>query len=463
MLTVSVRTRNTTTSCFSAWADADITAFIVPSASLAVSDDEVCEGTDAVVTITTSENLVDYEAFIGGTSVATGTGDGSNLNITIDDADLALGNNTITLIADNGDCQITLTDNGLVSLSSNSIAPTAAVSSQNNFCIGDFANISLSYSGGNLGTGAVATWFSDASMTSVIGAGSPLAIDAPMTTSTYYVSFSGVCNTTAAVPVTVTLNSESVAPDSATPDKSGYCEGDETKVTLSYTGGDMGDGAQAQWYADASLTTLMGTGNNLEINAPAMTSEYYVVLSGVCNTTPAVVASVEVNHVPDLDISPDTTIGFGANANLWTSNETGYSYAWTPAATLSNSEIYNPIASPAETTEYTVVVTSEHGCIAEKTVIVTVEGEIVINTGFTPNDDGYNETWVIEQIEFFGENDVEIYNRQGVLVYKTHAYKNDWKGTYMDTDKKLPVGTYYFLLNLNDGTPIYTGSVTIIK
>jgi gliding motility-associated-like protein len=86
--------------------------------------------------------------------------------------------------------------------------------------------------------------------------------------------------------------------------------------------------------------------------------------------------------------------------------------------------------------------------------IVLGAQSIVVHNAFSPNGDGKNETFVIENIENF-ENTVEIYNRWGVLVYETKNYDNTnifFDGnsggrTTIKQSEGLPTGTYYYILN----------------
>ncbi|MFA9192738.1 gliding motility-associated C-terminal domain-containing protein, partial [Flavobacterium sp. FZUC8N2.13] len=85
-------------------------------------------------------------------------------------------------------------------------------------------------------------------------------------------------------------------------------------------------------------------------------------------------------------------------------------------------------------------------------------GSIVVHNAFTPNNDGTNEVFKIDNIEdtlCYPENSVEIYNRWGVLVYETKGYNNDdkaFKGfsegrVTVDKSAGLPTGTYFYILN----------------
>ena len=82
----------------------------------------------------------------------------------------------------------------------------------------------------------------------------------------------------------------------------------------------------------------------------------------------------------------------------------------------------------------------------------------------TPNNDGYNDFFRILGIESFPNAVVKIYNRWGTLVFESSGYNNTnnyWDGTNQFDKKKLPVGVYYYVidLGLKKVEKIYTGSV----
>ncbi len=85
-------------------------------------------------------------------------------------------------------------------------------------------------------------------------------------------------------------------------------------------------------------------------------------------------------------------------------------------------------------------------------------GTILVHNAFTPNGDGTNEVFKIDNLEdtiCYPENTVEIYNRWGVLVYETKGYNNSdksFKGfsegrVTIDKSAGLPTGTYFYILN----------------
>ena len=86
---------------------------------------------------------------------------------------------------------------------------------------------------------------------------------------------------------------------------------------------------------------------------------------------------------------------------------------------------------------------------------VTVDNCFYITDGLSPNNDGLNDTFYIECIEEFPDNKLKIYNRYGVQIYESNNYLNDWDGKpnmgIPSTSEKLPVGTYFYILDLNTG------------
>jgi gliding motility-associated-like protein len=71
--------------------------------------------------------------------------------------------------------------------------------------------------------------------------------------------------------------------------------------------------------------------------------------------------------------------------------------------------------------------------------------------GFSPNGDGINDTWVIENIALYPNNVVRVYNRSGKVVYQIKGYNNTFDGmsNKVNSTKKLPVGVYYFTVEFN--------------
>ena len=82
---------------------------------------------------------------------------------------------------------------------------------------------------------------------------------------------------------------------------------------------------------------------------------------------------------------------------------------------------------------------------------------LTIYNEFSPDGDGVNDTFVIDCLERFPNNKLEVFNRWGNIVYSKRGYQNDWGGTsngrgVIKASDELPVGTYYYVLDLGNGS-----------
>jgi gliding motility-associated-like protein len=100
-------------------------------------------------------------------------------------------------------------------------------------------------------------------------------------------------------------------------------------------------------------------------------------------------------------------------------------------------------------------------------VIQTVE-DVVIYEGISPNGDEANDVWLIDNIENYPNNLVRLFNRWGDLVFEQRGYDNldyVWKGNAnrgpILGDGQLPDGTYFYHVNLGNGSPVRKGYVVI--
>ena len=82
---------------------------------------------------------------------------------------------------------------------------------------------------------------------------------------------------------------------------------------------------------------------------------------------------------------------------------------------------------------------------------------LVVYNEFSPNGDGVNDFFKIDCISRYPGNVLQVYNRWGNIVYEKRSYNNDWDGTpngraIVQQEDQLPVGTYYYVLDLGDGS-----------
>ena len=196
--------------------------------------------------------------------------------------------------------------------------------------------------------------------------------------------------------------------------------------------------------------------------APVKTTTYVLnVFNSGCSDTDTVV--VNINTLPEIDvIANDYLILEGTSTQLLASGAgTGGVYDWEPPIGLDDPTIYNPIASVKKPTRYIVKGEDQNGCADTASLYIDVASSIVFSDGITPNGDGLNDTWIIKLIEEFPGATVHIYNRWGQKVFESTGYISEWDG--MSNNRKLPVGTYYYLIDLGPNQKKHTGPITIMR
>ncbi|UTW67766.1 BspA family leucine-rich repeat surface protein [bacterium SCSIO 12643] len=176
--------------------------------------------------------------------------------------------------------------------------------------------------------------------------------------------------------------------------------------------------------------------------------------------------SVDITRFPQpvVTVRADSTVYYEQSLTLYSQSEFVVEYQWSPSIYLNSSTSQQPICTPQETTEYTLIGKSADGCYSEpKSVYITVYpgGELLIPNTFSPNGDGYNDYFEIPGIAFLPEMRMTIFNRNGEILYQKKGYQNDWDGT--SNGKVLPVATYYYVIDLGNNQEPIKGDITIIK
>ncbi|WP_028892116.1 T9SS C-terminal target domain-containing protein [Tenacibaculum sp. 47A_GOM-205m] len=87
--------------------------------------------------------------------------------------------------------------------------------------------------------------------------------------------------------------------------------------------------------------------------------------------------------------------------------------------------------------------------------------DLSVSNGFSPNGDGVNDTFIIQGLHNYPNNRLEVYNRWGNRVYRSYNYQNNWNAIGNKQNKKLPVGTYFYVLNIEGDKRILKGWVYI--
>jgi len=208
--------------------------------------------------------------------------------------------------------------------------------------------------------------------------------------------------------------------------------------------------------------------NNDTIANPIVTLKDTTLLTCVVFSVPGcddtVRIKVNVWKNPIADAGPDRRVRLGSSIQIaGKSDGTDVKYYWTPGSYLDNANTLNPVTTPPVDMLYALHVESDHGCKAAiDEMKVRVFDKIIIPNTFTPNGDGVNDYWEIRDLDVFTDAIIEVYNTAGQRVYRSTGYDKAWDGTM--NGRPLPVGTYYYAINLKEPKmkPM-VGYVTIIR
>ncbi len=270
---------------------------------------------------------------------------------------------------------------------------------------------------------------------------------------TYAVQASNTCGVTAS---SNTLKVSILAPLAPPVVQDGSACG-AANIVLTAQGAEAGN---YRWYDQPSGGSPIAKATGSTYVTPVLehSRTYYVaVVKQGCESERIPVQAI-VEPVPVADAGTRVLIDAGQSIALQGSG--GGTYLWTPATGLDNPTLQNPAANPTETTTYTLTVTNEQGCQDTAQVVVQVRKPLSIPNAFSPNGDGVNDTWVIENIAEFKGVQIEIFNRWGNRIFESMSYQNEWDGIYRG--KPLPVSTYFYVLTMPDKKQL-AGHVDIIQ
>ncbi|MDO7884433.1 gliding motility-associated C-terminal domain-containing protein [Hymenobacter sp. CA2-7] len=225
-----------------------------------------------------------------------------------------------------------------------------------------------------------------------------------------------------------------------------------------------GPSPQYQWRVDgvavAGATTPVFTTTTLR-NGQLVTVALQAAT--VCGSLTVVSNAVRaiINPPVDVDAGPNKEIMAGEQVTLEGKADGTYPVAWTPSLGLTfGSDPLRPVAAPLVTTTYTLSAGTGY-CADSSPVTVTVTPRLRIPTAISPNGDGVDDTWEIDNIGAYTGNHVLVFNRWGSKIFDASGYgrSNEWNGTI--SGQPAPIGTYYYVITLGNGHS-YSGPLTVV-
>ena len=304
-------------------------------------------------------------------------------------------------------------------------------------------------------------WYDKNKLDSLIGNSSVLQVR-PKRFSEYY----GIVKGHSGCSDTFQFNIRNLLPE-ILPVSPILCAGDTT--LLSFINLIDSDSLTCTWSPSDLVFEDPLTGNILVTGS----SDFVVTLSCTnqygCNITKQVPVDIfEYSPPLNIDAIPDTIL-LGESSQLNATFDKDYIYEWTPTDGLSASNIYNPIASPTQTSTYSLKIINGDGCRNEASLLIVVinpmceEPYQFIPNAFSPNGDKKNDKFYVRG-DFITEIKLRIYNRWGELVFYTEDKNEGWDGTYKGSISAQDVYGYQVEFLCADGKKYFKkGNITLIR
>jgi gliding motility-associated-like protein len=229
------------------------------------------------------------------------------------------------------------------------------------------------------------------------------------------------------------------------------CPGNNATLTVS--------GAPAGSYSYTWATGASSAVSNSSAFPVSTTGNYTVFgvnLSSNCTASQTANVNVFPPTIATILVSKQK-ICRGDSANLSVSAQ---SFTWSTGS--NNSSIY---VKPVANTQYSVLVADNNGCTSTQfaTIQIDLSCDFKVYNVVTPNGDNINDVWLIENIHKFPNNYVEIFNRWGKRIYFTNGYNNESNYWPSPNAKDLTPSTYFYLIDLGDGSPKIKGWLEVLN
>lgn len=277
-----------------------------------------------------------------------------------------------------------------------------------------------------------------------------------LTAGTYTVTVVDNAGCTAVATTTITSPAQSTITTSGTPAHCGVADG---TASASATGG------------NAPFTYVWQPGNvsgqvlsNVPGGVYTVTATDATGCSATATYTVLTTGSLNVTVSPALSfIDPGESVNLTATVNPAIP---GTVYSWNPPTGLSCTNCPDPVATPGQTTTYTVTATAPDGCSGTANATVDVKiicGDYFIPTIFSPNGDGKNDELCVLGTCITSMH-LAIYDRWGEKVFESTDQQSCWDGTYKDRPMNSNSFVYKVELTFINGKTISEkGNISLVR
>lgn len=179
--------------------------------------------------------------------------------------------------------------------------------------------------------------------------------------------------------------------------------------------------------------------------------------SGVQTINDDVLPIASFTATPSSPIAPNQTITFTSTSTISVGSISSETWSFGDGGSASGTTV-NYGYPNAGSFPVILIVTGSNGCKDTASVMYDVTAVLSIPNVITPNGDGRNDFLKFKNLEFFGTNNISIFNRWGKKVFEQVSYKNDWNGAGLED------GTYFFILEVPLAEPkTYNGHFQLIR
>ena len=117
---------------------------------------------------------------------------------------------------------------------------------------------------------------------------------------------------------------------------------------------------------------------------------------------------------------------------------------------------------------YLVEIVDDMGCVIEDSIEVKSNPNLCLQFAkvFSPNGDGINDFWKIQNIHLYPQAIVSIYNSEGSQVFRRRNYLNAEENAFngkIKNGSSLPSGNYFYIIDLVNGDEVFKGSLALIR
>lgn len=139
-------------------------------------------------------------------------------------------------------------------------------------------------------------------------------------------------------------------------------------------------------------------------------------------------------------------------------------YNWQPSRWLSSDTTANPLARPEAPVTYLVIGTNEYGCTDSAEATIRINEQLLVPNAFSPNGDGLNDIFRVENIGYQHIEAFHVFNRWGERIYQTLDGARGWDGTQKGAEADAGNYYYYIKLGMLDGSSaVFKGEVLLVR